>query len=281
MTAVPAILTGLREIAGEYDALICDVWGVLHDGVRAFPAAVEALRRYRATGGRIVLLTNAPRPTAFVEPQMQNYGVPADCYDCLVTSGGAAREDLVRRSAKESLAVVHLGPKRDRPLYEGLNIAVTAAEAADLVLCTGLFDDEVETPEDYREVLGQLAARGLPMICANPDVLVPRGGKLVYCAGALAQLYESLGGAVAYYGKPHPPIYAVALEAAGNPVRPLVVGDGLFTDIRGANLMGMDALFVAMGVHAKEVGAFTAANVAALLGTHGMSARAAVEVLAW
>jgi HAD superfamily hydrolase (TIGR01459 family) len=275
------IISGLGEIAGDYDALVCDVWGVLHNGVAPFWPAVEALRRFRAERGRVVLLTNAPRPPAGIVAQFANIGVPPDCYDVIVTSGGAAREYLAQRSAEAPLPMLHIGPERDRGLYEGLNVVLTGPEAAALVLCSGLFDDETETPETYRSTFVDLKERRLPMICANPDVMVPRGGKLIWCGGGLAKLYEELGGDVTYYGKPHPPIYALALEAAGNPARALVIGDGFETDIRGANAVGLDALFVAQGLHAKEVGNLTQGNLAGLLGAKGLSARAAVDVLAW
>jgi HAD superfamily hydrolase (TIGR01459 family) len=281
MNGVPAIIRGLREIAGDYDALICDVWGVVHNGVRAYDFAVDALRRFRAERGRVVLLTNAPRPPSGVEAQLPNFGVPRDCYDAVVTSGGAARDDLARRASEGRLPMVHLGPERDVPLFHELDVELCGPERAAVVLCTGLYDDETETPEHYREILAGMKARDLPMICANPDVRVPRGGKLVHCAGGLAQAYEAIGGKVAYYGKPHGPIYGVALEAAGNPAHPLVIGDGLETDIRGANTMGIDALFVTQGLHAEELGGLTAENLTSLLGSRGLHARAAIETLTW
>jgi len=281
MTAVPTIISGLREIAGGYDALICDVWGVVHDGVRPYWPAVEALRRFRADHGRVVLLSNAPRSSAAMEQQLAVIGVPADCYDATVTSGAAAREDIARRTAGGPLAMMHLGPERDRPLCDGLNIELVGPEKASVVLLTGLYDDETETPEHYREILADLKSRGLPMICANPDVIVQRGGRLVYCAGALARAYEAIGGGVVYYGKPHLPIYGVALEAAGSPKRPLVIGDGMETDISGANRIGIDALFIAHGVHGEEIGALTPGNLAALFARKGVSARAAMGALAW
>jgi HAD superfamily hydrolase (TIGR01459 family) len=281
MTAVPTIISGLREVAGDYDALVCDVWGVVHDGVRPHWPAVEALRHFRADHGRVVLLTNAPRPSAAIEQQLAAIGVPADCYDAIVASGAAAREDIAHRAAGGPLAMMHLGPERDRPLYDGLNVELVGPEKASVVLLSGLYDDETETPEHYREILADLKSRGLPMICANPDVIVQRGGKLVYCAGALARAYEAIGGEVVYYGKPYLPIYKVALEAAGLPKRPLVIGDGLETDINGANRAGMDALFVAHGVHGEEIGALTPGNLAALFARKGVSARAAMGALAW
>jgi HAD superfamily hydrolase (TIGR01459 family) len=281
MNAAPRLLSGLREIAGDYDALVSDVWGVLHNGVHAFPPAVEALHSFRKQRGRVVLLSNAPRPPDGVVPQLRAYGVPDDCYDALVTSGGAARDDLAQRAAGGTLALLHIGPERDHPLHDGLDVKLTGAEAAEVVLCSGLYDDETETPEDYRPVLETLLAHGRPMICANPDLLVPRGNKLVYCAGAVAKLYEEMGGTVAYYGKPHPPIYQPALDIVGPSARVLVVGDALETDIAGANRVGLDVLFVTAGLHAREVGAFTAANVSGLLDRHKLTARAALEVLRW
>jgi HAD superfamily hydrolase (TIGR01459 family) len=281
MTAVPTIISGLREIAGDYDALICDVWGVVHDGVKPYRPAVEALRRFRAERGRVVLVSNAPRPSAPIEQQLAVIGVPAECYDAVVTSGAAAREDIAHRAAGGPLAMMHLGPERDRPLYDGLNVELVGPEKASVVLLTGLFDDEIETPEHYRELLADLKNRGLLMICANPDVIVPRGGRLLHCAGGLARAYEEIGGEVVYYGKPHLPIYKVALEAAGSPKRPLVIGDGLETDVRGANRLGIDALFIADGVHGEELGALTPGNLAALFAKKGVSARAAMSALAW
>lgn len=278
MNGTPAIISGLGEIAGDYDALICDVWGVLHNGVHAFPPAVDALRRFRAGHGKVLLLTNAPRPPHCIEPQLREFGVPADCYDAVVTSGGAARTDLARRGP---VRILHLGPDRDQSLFEGLDVERSGPEAAELILCTGLFDDDNETPDDYREILKAALSRHLPMICANPDVLVQRGDKLVHCAGSVARFYEELGGSVAYYGKPHAPIYAAAMETAGNPARPLVIGDGLATDIRGANVMGYDALFVAGGIHREDVGELSPDGLAALLTPRGVSARAAIAALKW
>jgi len=281
MDGKPVIIRGLAEIAGDYDALICDVWGVVHNGVRAFDPAVAALKRFRRERGRVVLLTNAPRLPSGVEALLPNYGVPLDCYDTIVTSGGAARDHLARSAARARLPVFFLGPDRDLGFFAGLDVELCGPENASLVLCGGLYDDDKETPEDYREILAGLKARGLPMICANPDVVVQRGGKLVWCAGGLARAYEEIGGEVTYYGKPHAPIYDVALAAAGNPGRPLVIGDGLETDIRGANMRGIDALFVAKGIHAGELGGLTPDNLARLFARSGVEARAAMEELTW
>ena len=281
MSSVPQLPSGLGEIAGDYDALICDVWGVVHDGERPHWDAVDALKHFRAEHGPVVLLSNAPRPPADIAKQFVQIGVPADCYDAIVTSGGAAREDLAHRAATGRLAMMHLGPERDCSLFQGLNVDVVGAEAASVVLCTGLYDDENETVEDYRDVLAELKRRLLLMVCANPDVIVPRGGRILFCAGAIARAYEEIGGEVLYYGKPHLPIYKAALEAAGQPKRALVIGDGLETDIRGANRAGFDALFVAHGVHKGEIDAFTQEALAELFAIKGVHARAAMGMLTW
>lgn len=278
MSPDPVILSGLSDVAGAYDALVCDVWGVLHNGVHAFAPAVETLRKYRARNGKVVLLTNAPRPPHCIVPQLETLGVTGDCYDAIVTSGGAARADL---SLRLPLAILHLGPERDETLFEGLDVKKAGPDEAELVLCTGLFDDDTETPDDYRELFAKLRARDLQMICANPDLVVQRGSKLVYCAGALAHAYEELGGKVAWYGKPHAPIYGAALEAAGNPSRPLVIGDGPATDIKGANKMGFDALFVMDGIHAADLAQRSPESVAAFLAARGVFAQAAIGALTW
>ena len=275
------ILTGLREIAGDYDAIVSDVWGAVHDGVRPHWPAVEALRRFRAERGRVVLLSNAPRLPAAIERQFVKMGVPLDCYDAIVSSGGAARDDIAHRAASGPLAMMHLGPERDVNVFEGLNVELVGPDKASVVLATGLLHDDTETAEDYRETLKELRRHNLLLICANPDEFVPRGKELVPCAGGLARIYESIGGEVVYYGKPYLPIYKAALEAAGSPKRPLVVGDGLDTDIRGANAAGIDALFIAEGVHSEELGALTHANLAALFAKKSVSARAAIAALAW
>jgi len=281
MDVQPVIINGLSEIADDYDALICDVWGVVHNGVRAFDPAVAALRRFRTERGRVVLLTNAPRPPAGVEAQLPNYGVPRDCYDSVVTSGGAARDYIASRAAGGRLPILHLGPERDLGLFGGLDVELCGPDRARLALCSGLFDDDNETPQHYAAILAEMKARALPMICANPDVVVQRGDKRVWCAGGLARAYEDIGGEVAYYGKPHAAIYEVALKAAASPARPLVVGDGLETDIRGANIMGIDALFVAKGIHADELGGLTPGNLIDLFRRSGVRARAAMEQLRW
>src|SRR5690606_35840012 len=184
MSSAPPLLTGIAPLAPRYDALLCDVWGVLHNGVTAYPAAVDALRRLRGEGKAIVLITNAPRPGAVIEKQIEHYKVPRDCYDTIVASGDVARDELRRRPGAK---VFHLGPERDLPNYEGLDLTLTDFDKADVVVCTGFFNDDVETPDDYRGMLAQIRARQLPFICANQDIVVERADRLIWCAGALAR----------------------------------------------------------------------------------------------
>jgi HAD superfamily hydrolase (TIGR01459 family) len=275
------ILTGLREIAAAYDALICDVWGVVHDGAHARAAACDALKEFRGRQGRVVLLSNAPRPVSDLELQFARLGVPEDCYDAIVTSGAAARAALARRTASGRLKILHLGPDRDRGVFDGLPLDTVPLDSAEIVLCTGLFDDDNETPADYRELFETMRSRGLVMLCANPDRVVQRGGRLVYCAGALAEEYERSGGQVIYYGKPHLPIYELVVGATRGAKWPLAIGDGLSTDIRGANEAGLDALFIADGVHGEDIEPFTPEHLGELLNRHRVHARAAMRTLVW
>jgi len=280
----PALLRGLSEIASRHDAAICDVWGVLHNGREAFLPAMDAMRRFRAARGPVVLLSNAPRPEDGVRDLFDRLSMPHDFYDAIVTSGGAARDDLKRRTAGgHTLSLFYLGPSRDHPLFEGLNVRLTDVEDAEAVLCTGFYDDETETPEDYRSLLERFKARRLAFLCANPDIIVQRGDRRIYCAGAIAKAYEAMGGEALYYGKPHAPVFRAALDEArarGAAVRPLVIGDGLGTDILGANRLSLDALFIAGGVHGTELGGGADA-IAQLLRASGVTALAAMRMLAW
>jgi HAD superfamily hydrolase (TIGR01459 family) len=250
--AIP-IIGSIKEIGSRYRAWVVDIWGVMHNGHRAFPGAVAAARRFRQHGAILVLLSNSPRPTIGVQEQLRRLGVPDDAYDATVTSGDLTRYELGKH---EGATVFHLGPERDLPIFDGIPVKLGRSEDAELVVCSGLFDDETETPEDYEDLLQELASRKLVMICANPDHLVERGDKLVYCAGALAAIYEKLGGTVLYAGKPYAPIYALALkiisDLAGRTVTKdevLAIGDGVNTDIAGAAGFGIDAIFVASGLH--------------------------------
>jgi HAD superfamily hydrolase (TIGR01459 family) len=275
------LLTNLSDIAPGYDALICDVWGVVHNGVTAFAPACAALKTFREKHGRVILLSNAPRPPSDIEGQFERFGVPLDCYDTIVTSGGAAREDLARRAGLGGLRLMHLGPERDKGVYEGLNVTLCDMAEAEIVLLTGAYDDETETPDDYAPVFAALKARGLAMLCANPDYVVQRGGRLIYCAGSLAQAYEKIGGSVVYYGKPHLPIYDHVRAVAGGARRLLAIGDGLATDIRGANAAGIDSVFIADGIHGEDVSEFTQEHLAALFTKFGATAQAAMRALVW
>jgi HAD superfamily hydrolase (TIGR01459 family) len=286
MTNLPHILSGLSDIADEYDALICDVWGVLHDGNSSHPGAVDALKRFRTRHGPVVLLSNAPRPVSVLEAQFAQIGVPADCYDAIVTSGVVTRAALAVRSHGEMLRILHIGPERDRGVFEGLPIACVGLEQASVVLCTGPYNDDVETPDDYRDLLADMKARELTLLCANPDIVVQRGGRLVYCAGAIARAYDEMGGETIYYGKPYPPIYATTLaaarKAAGRELkRPLAAGDGLETDMTGANRLGLDALFIADGVHGEQIPALTPGAMKHFFDDHHVTVRAVLRTLVW
>lgn len=258
MTTISEIAS-LGDIAAGYDAILCDVWGVVHDGKSAFPAAVAALARFRAERGPVLLLSNAPRPGESVIEMLDHLNVPRDAYDGILTSGDATRAEMARRGAA---SFYHLGPPRDRVVWAGLPAVETKLDAASVLLCTGLADDEREGPDDYKELLAAARARDLPMICANPDIKVHRGARLIWCAGAVAAAYEAIGGHVVYFGKPHPPIYAEALTRLGTlagrtleATRILAVGDGMHTDILGANRTGIDALLISSGIHAERFGA--------------------------
>ena len=292
---LPRLISGLSEIAPNHDALICDVWGVVHDGARHHPAAAEALLRFKEKHGPVVLLTNAPRVPSEVAAQCASYGLPPDCYDAIVSSGGAARDHLAARAGAGTLPLYYIGPDRDLTMIAGLDVRRTGIADAGVALAIGLVDDMTETPADYADVLAAMRAHprqkgGLTMLCANPDLVVHRGERLVYCAGALAQAYEALGGAVIYYGKPHLPVYRAALAAAARaaeaahrpgPKRPLAVGDGLLTDIKGANAAGLEALFIADGVHGEDTRPYSAGHLAALFARFGASAGAATRRLTW
>lgn len=282
------VLASVAELASRYDAWLCDIWGVMHNGVEAFASAVDACERFRASGGTVILISNAPRPSGAVRGQLDRIGVPPGAYDAIVTSGDVTRGLLTSEPERR---VFHLGPERDKPIFDGLDVVFAAPSEADVVLCSGLDDDTVETPDDYADRLKEMRRLGLPMICANPDLMVERGEALVYCAGALAAAYADLGGDVVYAGKPHLPIYALALERAGavrgtavDKARVLAIGDGLRTDIAGASAAGLDALFVASGLHVKHASpgeALDRAQLSALFSESEIWPVAAQARLAW
>jgi HAD superfamily hydrolase (TIGR01459 family) len=284
---LPAFIDQFRTLATDYDVVLCDVWGVVHNGVDPFADACEALTRFRAGGGAVVLLTNAPRPNDTIVEHLDALGVRRDVYDAVVTSGDVTRAVL---TARPHDSVFHLGPQRDLPLFGDLGVRVGTADTAAYAVCTGLFDDTCETPDDYRPLLGRLRARSLFMVCANPDLVVVRGQDVVYCAGAIAALYEELGGDVLYAGKPHRPIYELAVARAAElhpgvgASRVLAIGDSVRTDLTGAVRFGVDCLFVNSGIHGSAFRTDDdndAEALSDLFGKAGVWPRAVMPALAW
>ncbi|WP_111561800.1 TIGR01459 family HAD-type hydrolase [Rhizobium sp.] len=247
-------IENFAEITSRYDAVFCDVWGVLHNGVSPFPKAAAALQAAREAGLTVVLITNSPRIAPLVVDQLRNIGIQDEAYDRIVTSGDVTR-GLIAEGPKK---VFLLGPDRDIAIIEGIGVTRVSAEEADCVVCTGFFDDETETPEDYTDMLKAFQARDVPMICANPDLIVERGHKMIPCAGAMAAYFDQLGGKTRIAGKPHKPIYdavlSVAREMRGDLKmdRILAIGDGMPTDVRGALDYGLDLLYISGGIHAAE-----------------------------
>lgn len=272
-------ISGLSELADGYGAIICDIWGVIHDGHQAFAPACEALIRYRERGHPVLLLSNAPRPHPSVRAMLERLSVPDAAYDAILTSGDMTRSYL---ESQPGARVFHLGPDRDLPLYDALDVVLVPVEQADLIVCTGPFNDETEVAGDYRERCHEWSARRLPMLCANPDIVVERGPRLIPCAGAIAALYSAQGGKVSYFGKPYSEAYRQAVSLLGmigtnrrcQPAPILAIGDAIATDLKGAALNRIDALFIAGGIHAALAGkpgdidmkaleaAFAAADVA-------------------
>ena len=261
MRRTEGALSGLREWASRYDLIFCDVWGVVHDGVAALPGACDALCRFRSGGGTVVLVTNAPRPRAPIQRMLDRMHVPPEAYDAVVSSGDVTVEEIVARG---EAAVHHIGPSRDLPLFEeaatrgAMPRRVGLAEA-DYVVCSGLYGD-ADLPESYDPLLADMKVRELPMICANPDIVVHAGETIIWCAGALAARYAAIGGPVTLIGKPHALIYQAARRAAvavrGAAVatpRTLAIGDGMFTDMIGARDQGIDALLVTSGIHRDRI----------------------------
>ncbi len=277
------LIRSIEPLAGGTTAWLVDIWGVIHNGVRPFAEACAACARFRESGGLVVLVSNSPRPRDSVTEQLDRIGVPRTSWDAIVTSGDVARTLIGRYAGRP---ILHLGPERDLATLAGLDVQRVGAESAEAVVCTGLFDDERETPDDYAATLQLCAARGLPMICANPDVTVERDGRIIYCAGAIARAYEQIGGAVAYAGKPYVPIYKLTFETleelrpgSADRKRLLAIGDGVHTDIAGAAAAGVPSLFVASGLHAKS--GLDAAALAALFPAEMPRPIAAMTKLAW
>jgi len=264
------IINKLSEISSKYDAIFCDLWGCLHNGIEPFEEAVCALNNFSKSGGIVHLLTNSPRPSSDVYRQLDKIGVPRDIYQGITASGDASREALA--SGKYGKKICHIGPARDEIFFEGINEEVfpkniqidrVPFNKAEGIVCTGLFDDEVETPSDYTEQLLEAKNRGLKMLCANPDIQVDRGTHRIYCAGSIAKAFNDMGGTAHNYGKPHSPIYQLArikLNDIAGKVIPdaniLCVGDGIHTDINGAVKENLDSLFVTGGLAAEETNTF-------------------------
>jgi HAD superfamily hydrolase (TIGR01459 family) len=288
------ILGGLSALAPRYEMLLCDVWGVLHNGREAFPGVVDCLRRARAVGNLVLLLSNAPRPSEPIKRQLESLQVPRDAYDGVVTSGDLVQNVFAERTAGErELRVLHVGPDRDLSLFEGFPLVKRVAmDQAEAIVCTGPYDDTTEAPDDYRALWADARTANLPLICANPDILVQRGEQMIYCAGALAAVYEEMGGEVLYLGKPHLPVY----DFVARRVRSLVgrdvaksawlaVGDGLRTDILGATRAGIDALLITGGIHEQELadanGMPNSLRIVEVLRRDDLKAVAAMRRLVW
>ena len=258
------IINSLSDISARYDVLYCDLWGCLHNGQAPFPEAVAALQAFRGKGGTVILVTNSPRPRGSVEAQLDGMGVPRDCYDDIASSGDAAQNAMA--TGRYGRKVYHIGPARDLPFFTDENgqpydVERVPLEDAEGIVCTGLFDDRTETPDDYRLTILTGVNRGLKMLCANPDVIVDVGETRIYCAGAIAEAYIAAGGTAEYFGKPHVPIYQMARQRAealrGEVLSDdviLCIGDGINTDIRGAIGERLDCLFITGGLAADETG---------------------------
>lgn len=255
-----AIIDGLAEVADNYDLFIFDLWGVVHNGVETYPGAADCLSRLRRRGDKVVLLSNAPRPSASVALHLAELGVNRDLYDWLLTSGEATASSIAATAQgsgpNAGPAYYHLGPARSQATLDACGGREVPMDAAEIIICTGLFDDEADQAEDYREILEPAVERGLQMICANPDIVVMRGEKMIPCAGAVAAYYEDLGGTVRRFGKPFPAIFDRLFAEFPDiqRVRALMVGDALATDILGARQAGIDAIWIAGGIHADAMG---------------------------
>jgi HAD superfamily hydrolase (TIGR01459 family) len=275
----------LRDLVEHTDVVLSDIWGVVHNGLESFPEACEALHTFRSGGGTVILITNAPRPADSVQQQLRKLGVADDVYDAIVSSGDLTRHYVARHPGQK---VFLMGSERHDTIHHGLDLTLSPLEKADYILCAGLFDDETETAEDYRPMMLQALDHKLPLICANPDIVVERGDRLIYCAGAVAELYRELGGEVIFYGKPHRPIYERAIELAaerrGRPTpleRVLAIGDSVRTDLTGAHGFGIDCLFLTRGIHSKEFEGIDQLDPASVKELFGHPPRALMRELKW
>jgi HAD superfamily hydrolase (TIGR01459 family) len=275
----------LSDLVDGVEVILSDIWGVVHNGLEAFPDACEALHTYRQRGGTVILITNAPRPADSVQRQLRKLGVADETYDAIVSSGDLTRNFVADHPGKK---MFWIGPERDSSIHRGLDAVTAPLEQADYIVCTGLFDDETESAEDYRAMLLQAREHKLPLICANPDIVVERGDRLIYCAGAIAELYRELGGEAIFYGKPHRPIYeramALAAERRGQPTsldRVLAIGDSVRTDLTGALGFGIDCLFLTRGIHSEEFEGIDQLDPASVKELFGHPPRALMRELKW
>jgi HAD superfamily hydrolase (TIGR01459 family) len=275
----------LSELVDGVEIILSDIWGVVHNGLEAFPEACEALHTYRQRGGTVILITNAPRPADSVQRQLRKLGVADGIYDAIVSSGDLTRHFVADHPGKK---MFWLGPDRDSSIYRGLDAVTAPLEQADYIVCTGLFDDETESAEDYRAMMLQARERKLPLVCANPDIVVERGDRLIYCAGAIAELYRELGGEVIFYGKPPRPIHeramALASERRGSPApldRVLAIGDSVRTDLTGAHGFGIDCLFVTRGIHSEDFEGIDQLDPASVKELFGHPPKALMRELRW
>ena len=275
----------LRDVVGGAEVLLSDIWGVVHNGLAAFPDACQALHSFRQQGGTVILITNAPRPADSVQRQLRKLKVADDIYDAIVSSGDLTRHFVADHPGQK---MFWIGPERDSSIYRGLDPVLAPLEHADYIVCTGLFDDETESAENYRAMLLQARERRLTLICANPDIVVERGDRLIYCAGAVAELYLELGGEVIFYGKPHRPIYeraiAMAAERRGRAVElkdVLAIGDSVRTDLAGAQSFGIDCLFITRGIHSEEFEGIDQLDPASVRELFGHPPRALMRELRW
>jgi HAD superfamily hydrolase (TIGR01459 family) len=283
MIDIPEI-NSIKPLAATSDVWFLDIWGVVHNGRKPFHSAVVACQKFRQSGGTVVLVSNSPRPRAGVIRQLIDIGVDVQAYDAVVTSGDVSRDLIAPWSGR---GIRHIGPHRDVPIFDGLNMRCVSVDEAEGIVCTGLYDDDTETPDDYTGELSALHARDLHMICANPDINVERGGRIIFCAGAIAAAYEALGGRVLYAGKPYAPIYEMACQIVENirgksvdRMRLLAIGDGVHTDIMGAAQFGIRSVFVASGVHVDAHETLTEAARRHFVAPHEKPV-AVMRVLAW
>ena len=251
----PQKLKGISEISDKFDVYFIDLWGVIHNGVQCYPEALKVLEKLKEQNKKIVLISNAPRPSAVVKVFLETIGLESSYYDFLVTSGDITREYISLNSSKKNF--YHLGPTRDIDLFKDLNVALTSKEECDEIICTGLVSDEEEKLQDYKILLDFFLNKKIPLICANPDEVVARGEKIVFCAGALANQYKQEGGMVHYFGKPYSDIYSFALKKVRahkdfkdkKEINTLVIGDNIKTDIKGANLFNLDSVLILNGIY--------------------------------